>query len=360
MSLERPPRLFIPGPVQVEAEILAELARPMIGHRDPEFAELAAPVHENLKRLFRTEDPVYIGTTSATGVMEGAVRNCVRKKVLCCVNGAFSKRWQEICLSNAMEVEALEVPWGQAIHPEMVDERLRNGGHDAVTLVHNETSTGVMSPLAEIAAAVKARPEVMLLVDAVTSLAVVPIETARLRIDVLLAGSQKGLALPPGLTVFSVSAAAMERARSIEHRGTYIDFLDCAASYAKHQTPSTPAVSLIYALGRRLRGVLASEERWYAEHRARADLTRRWAAERFALFPEKGYESVSVSCIRNTRGISVAGLNKFLRERGVLISNGYGDLKEKTFRIGHMGANDVAAHRQLLGWIDEFLEKPRA
>lgn len=357
MSLEKPPRLFIPGPVQVEDEILAELSRPMIGHRDAEFAELAGPVHEMLKRLFRTRSRVFIGTTSATGVMEGAVRNCVRRKVLCCVNGAFSARWHEICLSNGMDVEALEVPWGQPIRAEMVAERLARGGHDAVTVVHSETSTGVASPLADIATVVKARGDVMLLVDAVTSLAVVPIETDQWKIDVLLAGSQKGLALPPGLTVFAVSEDAMARARTIPHRGTYIDFLDCAESHAKNQTPSTPAVSLIYALAKRLRGILADENGWYAEHRARADLVRGWAVEQFGLFPERGFESPSVTCIANTRGISVAGLNKFLRERGVLISNGYGDLKEKTFRIGHMGANDVAAHRQLLAWIDDFVQR---
>ncbi|MCI0652811.1 MAG: alanine--glyoxylate aminotransferase family protein [Planctomycetes bacterium] len=354
MSLERPPRLFIPGPVEVEPEILQAGAQPMIGHRDEEFLELAAPVHDMLKKVFRTEDPVCIATSSATGVMEAAVRNCVRERVLCCVNGAFSERWHEICTSNGLAADRLDVEWGKAVRPEAVKRALAEKRYDAVTLVHNETSTGVMSPLAEIAAVVKSTPEVLLLVDAVTSFAVVPIETAKLRIDVLLAGSQKGLALPPGLAVFSVSKPALERAKQVKNRGTYGDFIAIVKGQAKNQTPNTPAVSLIYALARRLRGILADEAGWYREHQARADLTRKWAREHFAIFPEAGFESVSLTCVKNTRGISVEGLNRFLRDHGMLISNGYGDLKEKTFRIGHMGANPVAIHKELLDLIAEF------
>ncbi|MFQ5655422.1 MAG: pyridoxal-phosphate-dependent aminotransferase family protein [Planctomycetota bacterium] len=353
---DRPPRLYIPGPVEVEPEILEEMTRPMLGHRAPDFSELAAVVHADLKRLLRTEDPVLVSTSSATGVMEGAVRNCVRERVLCCVNGAFSDRWHKICLANGIAAERLEVEWGRAVKPEMVREALEAGGFDAVTLVHNETSTGVMSPLEEIAEAVRGFGDVCLLVDAVSSLAVVPIETGALGVDVLLAGSHKGLALPPGLAVFALSGRALERAAAREGRGSYFDFVALHDRYRKNQTPNTPAVSLYYALRKRLAGILADRDGWYAEHRERCELTRRWARERFALFAEEGYESVSVTSVRNTRGISVADLNRHLREHGCMISNGYGVLKEKTFRIGHMGANDVGAHRELLALIDRFLE----
>jgi len=356
-ATSRPPRLFIPGPVEVEEEILREMARPMIGHRSSECAALIREIRELGARLLRTTNPVYVLTNSATGAMEASAINCVRKRVLACVNGAFSDRYGKICASNGFEVERVEVEWGKAIRPEMVRDALRRGGFDAVTLVHNETSTGVMSPLEEIAAVVAEFDDVLFLVDAVTSAAVVPIECGKLPIDVLVTGSQKGLALPPGLALLTASPRAMERAAQKKLRGTYFDLVKFHESWEKDQTPATPAVSLFFALQKRLKGILADEAGWYRAHRERAELTRNWAKERFALFPEKGYESVSVTCIDNTRKISVADLNTFLKGRGMTLSNGYKALKEKTFRIGHMGANGLEEHRQLLAAIDEFIGK---
>lgn len=356
MNLQRPPRLFIPGPVEVEPEIMAELSNRMIGHRAPEFAELAGPVHRQLQQFLHTSDPVMLATSSATGVMEAAVRNCVRDRVLCCVNGAFSSRWYKLCLQNGLDATPLEFDWGTAVKPEAVAKALAEGDFDAVTVVHNETSTGVMSPLQKIAEVVNQEDDVLLFVDAVTSMGAVPIEASDWGIDVVLAGTQKALALPPGLTVVAVSGRALARAEKQETRGGYMDFVEMAKKYEKDQTPTTPVIPLIYALRKRLAGILEDPVRWYANHQERADLTRNWARERFELFAEKGYESVSVTSIRNTRGTSIADLNGFLREKhGMILSNGYGDLKEKTFRIGHMGANDLAAHQQLLDAIDEFL-----
>jgi aspartate aminotransferase-like enzyme len=355
MCTARPPRLFIPGPVEVEYEVLKEMSRPMIGHRTAECREIFKAMRPLLAALLRTENPVYVLTSSATGAMEAAAINCARKKVLACVNGDFSDRFGKICASNRLEVERIDVEWGKPIRPEMVRDALRKGGFDAVTLVHNETSTGVMSPLAEIALAVAEFEDVVLLVDAVTSAAVVPIECGKLPIDVLVTGSQKGLALPPGLALLTASPRAMARAKEKKQRGTYFDLVKIHESWEKDETPATPAVSLLFALKKRLEIIAGDEDGWYRSHQDRAELTRKWARERFALFPEKGYESVSLTCVANTRGISVADLNAFLRERGVTLSNGYKALKEKTFRIGHMGANDLDEHRQLLAFIDEFL-----
>ena len=356
MSLDNPPRLFIPGPVHVEDDVMQAMLRPMIGHRAPEFAELMGPIHDMLKTVFRTDDPCFVVSISATGVMEGAVRNGVRPghKVLNCVNGAFSSRWHKVSKSNGLDAVALDFDWGKAVRPEAVADALSKEKYDAVTVVHNETSTGVMSPLEEIAKVVNQHSDTLLLVDAVTSFAAVPIETKKWGVDVVLAGSQKALAIPPGLTVCAVSQAAMDRAAEVEARGTYTDFHAMLKSHAKHQTPNTPAISLLYALDARLRKITADPDRWFGEHQERADLTREWARANFGLFPEEGFESVSLTCVENTKGISIAELNSFLRERGVILSNGYGDLKEKTFRIGHMGANDLDMHRQLLSWIDEY------
>ena len=357
MSTQAPPRLFIPGPVEVEDDVLQEMAGPMIGHRAPEIGELIGSIREMSQKWLRTDDPVYLMTNSGTGSMETAAINCVKKKVLSCVNGAFSDRFAKICLSHGYEVVRLDVEWGTAIKPEQVRAELEKGGFDAVTFVHNETSTGVMSPLEDVAKTVAEFDDVVFLVDAVTSAAVVPVEVGALPIDAFVTGSQKGLALPPGLSLVCISERGMARAKEKDLRGTYFDLLKVHASWEKDQTPNTPAVPQFRALRKRLEKILADEDAWYAAHREKSDFTRAWARERFGLFPEEGYESVSLTCVENTRGTSIADLNKFLRENGYMLSNGYKDLKEKTFRIGHMGANSMEHHKTLLGLIDQFVEK---
>ncbi len=351
------PKLFIPGPVEVEAEILQAMTRPMIGHRAPEFSVLGEELHTSSQKFFRTENPVYVLTSSGTGGMETAVRNGVRENVLCFINGAFSERFYKVCVSNGKNATRVEIPWGEAIKPEMVREELSRGDFDAVTIVHNETSTGVMSPLADIAEVVAEHDDVFLLVDAITSAAAVPIHLGEMAcVDYLTTGSQKALALPPGLALLAVSERALERAETIENRGLYFDLLAMHKSWKKHQTPSTPTIALMQALKDRLAMILADEDAWYGGHVERATVTREWARNRFSLFAESGFESVSLTCIENNRGISIADLNTRLREHDMFLSNGYGDLKEKTFRIGHMGAVTVEDTTHLLRLIDEFVE----
>ncbi|MGE4619618.1 MAG: aminotransferase class V-fold PLP-dependent enzyme, partial [Planctomycetota bacterium] len=309
------PRLFIPGPVEVEKEILDAMTRPMIGHRAPEFSELGEVLHRDAQKFFRTEDPVYVLTSSGTGGMETAIRNGVRDHALCFVNGAFSERFYKICIANGKKATRVDVPWGQAIKPELVREELSRGDFDAVCIVHNETSTGVLSPLSDIAEVVAEQDDVFLLVDAITSAGAVQIYFDQLAtVDYLVTGSQKALALPPGLALLKVSARALDRAATIENRGTYFDVLGMHKSWKKNQTPTTPTIALMQALKDRLAMILADEDRWYGGHRERAMVTREWAQRQFQLFPEKGYESISLTCVENTRGISVADLNGVLRE----------------------------------------------
>jgi len=350
-------KLLIPGPTEVRPEILQEMARPMIGHRWPEFSQLLEEVTPKLQRLLYTQNRVFIFTSSSTGAMEAAVRNCVEKRCLNLVCGAFSRRWHEITLANGKEADALEVEWGRAILPEMVDERLKTGKYDAVTLVHNETSTGVMNPLYEIAEVMRKYPDVIFMVDAVSSMAGVKIEVDKLGIDVCLAGVQKAFALPPGLTVVSVSEKALKKAERVPHRGYYFDFLVFKRYLdERKQTPTTPSISHLYALNKQLDDIFAEGlERRFARHHEMAEYVREWARENFALFAQPGYESDTVTAIRNTRGISVAGLNEELAKRGAQISNGYGPLKEKTFRIAHMGDLQLSDIKELLSWIDEII-----
>jgi predicted phosphoserine aminotransferase len=350
-------RLFIPGPTEVRVENLAALARPQVGHRSQEFKDLYHSVVPKLRRLLDTEGKVFLFTSSSTGVWEAAIRNCVAERVLCCMQGAFSDRWHKVAVSNGKQAEELRVEWGRGITAEMIDEKLSAGGFDAVTVVHNETSTGVMNRLEEIAQVMQRHPDVLFLVDAVSSMAGAPIDVDGWGIDVCLAGLQKAFALPAGLAVATVSERALERARQIPHRGYYFDFLEMLKYDERGQTPSTPAIPQINALDAQLDAIFAEgAERRFARHAGLARIVQGWARDRFALFSEEGFASPTVTCVRNTREISVAKLNEALAEQHVAISNGYGVLKEKTFRIAHMGDTQEWEIRGLLATIDRILD----
>jgi len=350
-------KLFIPGPTHVRDEILVSQAVPMIGHRAKEYSALQAEVTPKLQRLLYTKCPVFLFTSSSTGVMEGAVRNCVKRRALATVCGEFSKRWYEIAKSNGIPCDMLEVQPGQGITPELVDTKLSSNDYDAITLVFNETSTGVMNPVREISQLVRKKyPDVWLLVDAVSCMAGTKIEFDAWELDVCLAGTQKCFALPPGLTVCGVSTRTLEKAETVLNRGSYFDFVDMYKFYQKSQTPATPAVSLIQALNKQMDDILAEglENRWQ-RHIKMADIVRDWARKYFALFPDERFLSNTVTCIANTRGINVESLNAELGKRGAMISNGYGPLKEKTFRIAHMGDLTIDDVNWLLGEINDII-----
>ncbi|MER3544350.1 MAG: aminotransferase [Chloroflexota bacterium] len=353
-------KLFIPGPTEVRPEVLQAMAQPMIGHRGRAFEELFARLQPRLRQLFATHARVYISTSSGTGLWEAASRNCVRdnRPILHLVNGAFSERWAQVSAANGKRVVRIEAPWGQAIRPEQVAQALQADHYDAVALVHNETSTGVINPLAEIAAVVREHADTLLLVDAVSSLGGAPVEVDGWGLDVCLTSSQKCLALPPGLSFAAVSDRALARAQEVPHRGYYFDFLELERMLARNHTPATPAIPLLYALDVQLDRILAEGlPARFARHAHMAARVRAWAAERFALFAEEGYRSPTLTTIANTRQIDVEALNAFLRERRMQISNGYGRLKGATFRIAHMGDLTLDEIEELLAAIHVFLDR---
>ncbi len=352
------PKLFIPGPTEVDEDVLRELSRPIIGHRFPEMSELYREIIESTKEYFETPDHhVFVVTASGTGLMEGAIRNLVRKRVLCVVNGAFSERWYKIALANGKDAVPLEVPWGRAVKPDQLDEALRGGDFEAVTIVQNETSTGVRNPIEELAP-VAHEHGALVLVDAVSSLGGDWFDIHGLGLDVVVSSSQKAMALPPGLSILFLSDRALRKAEEVENRGYYFDFL----LYKKYldrgyQTPTTPAISLLYAYRLQIRRMLEEGRiRRYGRHVRMAEMVRDWARRRgLGVFAERGYESVTLTTVRNTVGLDVGALNDALRERGYVISNGYGKLRDKTFRIAHMGElrpGDVAS---LLANIDDIM-----
>jgi len=350
-------KLFIPGPTHVRDEILQAQAAPMIGHRAKEYSDLQAEVTPKLQKLLYTQQRVYLYASSSSGVMEGSVRQASTKRILGTVCGAFSKRWFEMLVDNGIPCDKLEVEMGQAITPELVAEALSKADYDAITLCFNETSTGVMNPIQDIAALIhESYPDVLILVDAVSGMAGSKIEFDAWGLDVCLAGVQKCFALPPGLTVAAVSDKARERALQVPNRGHYFAYSEMDKKYEAHQTPATPAISLIQALNKQMDDIFKEglENRW-KRHIDMAELVREWARERFAIYGDDRYLSNTVTNVENTRGISVAGLNAELAKRGAMISNGYGALKEKCFRIAHMGDLQISDIKWILAQIDDIL-----
>lgn len=352
-------RLVLPGPVEVRREILDAQTQWMIGHRSSEFAELFGRVQLKLKQAFRTESRVLVSGSSGTGLWEGASRNCVRegRKVLHMVCGAFSERWAEVSRANGKQVDVVEVGWGEAITPELVADALRKDQYDAVCVVHNETSTGVINPIRLIGEVVHECDDTLLLVDAVSSFLGAELLVDAWGIDVALTSSQKAFALPPGLAFAAVSDRVLERARLVENRGYYFDFVELDRYLQRNNTPATPPVSLLFAADKQLDAVLDEglERRW-ARHMSMRDRTLAWVAERgFGLFAQEGYRSPTVTAINNTLEIDMARMAAHMARRGFAMDQGYGKLKGKVFRIAHMGDMQLSTLEEFLAGLDEFL-----
>ncbi len=350
-------KLFIPGPTHVVDEILEAMSVPMIGHRDKLYSDLHGQVVTKLKKFLHTDGHIYLSTSSSTGMMEGAIRNCVNKKVLMTDCGAFSKRWAQIATLNNKEIDLIKVEMGQAITPEMVDEYLSKGSFEAVCITHNETSTGVMNPIKEIGALVKEKyPDVLVLVDAVSSMAGTDIKVDEWGLDVVLAGTQKAFALPPGLCVVTVSEKAYQRSLSVGNRGFYFNFEQLEKKAVKDQTPATPAISIINALNVQMDRIFEEGvENRFQRHLDMAEHVRSWTRKNFSLYSDENYLSPTVTNVHNTREIDVVNLNAELAKRGAMLSNGYGDLKGKCFRIAHMGDLQITDVQWLTDQIDDIL-----
>ncbi len=357
-------KLHIPGPVEVSEKTFQAFRTPMVGHRGQGFKDLYARIQPQLQALLYTQRLVYISTSSAWGVMEGAIRNLVAKKVLCCMNGAFSDKWFDVAQRCGKAAEALQNPWGSPIRAEQVDARLATGQFDALTLIHNETSTGVMSPLPQIAALKKKYPDVMFIVDSVSSMTAVRLPFDELGIDVLLAGTQKALALPPGTALFVCSPAALARAAQQRDRGYYFDFLEFQKNAEQNMTPSTPSIGHVFALASKLEDIFAEGlEARFGRHLRLAQRTRQWAQNHgFNLFPEPGFESVTLTCVSNGarpggRVVDVPRLQKLVKDQGFLIDGGYGKIKGATFRISNMGDETDATMQSLYDALDNALKQ---
>ena len=345
-------RYFVPGPTWVRPEILQEMTRPMIGHRSSEFRALFASIKSDLKELFGTRQSTFVMTCSGTGVMQAALENCVARRVLVTTCGAFSERWYNIAESLGYEVDRLDAGWGHAVGPEALADHLgrhQRAHYDAVTITHNETSTGVTNDVAALAQVVRdGAPDALVLVDAVSSLGGVPVKFDDWGADVCLASVQKCIALPPGITVVAASDQALQRARKRPYRGTYFDFVAYHDKAAEDSVPSTPSIPHFYALARQLDSILRGEglEARYARHRAMRDLTieRTGRFSRVASDPEAA--SPTVTALLPV--LPPETIRAEMSNRGFTLGGGYGQWKDTTFRIGHMGDISVADLSEML------------
>ena len=352
-------KLFTPGPTEVRSELLKELSTAQIHHRTEKFSEIYDDIQGNLKKLLFTENPVFLFSSSSTGAMEAAVTNGVKKRCLNFVNGAFSDRWYQITKKNGVACDKVEIPWDQAVKPELVEEKLKTGRYDAITVVLNETSTGLMNPVKEIGEVVKKFDDVLFLVDAVSGMAGTEIRVDDWGIDMCLAGVQKAFALPAGLTVASVSDDLLKRAEEVESKSYYFNLPLLYKYHQRSQTRTTPAIPQIFALQKQLDDIVNLEgiENRFARHQEMAEYVQNWALEYFDIYAEEGYWSNTVTCIENNRGIDVNNLiNSLVEKYNIRIANGYGDLKNKAFRIGHMGDLSLADIKGLLATIESILE----
>lgn len=340
-------RFFLPGPTEVHPDVLDAMRRPVIGHRGPEMRDLLVEVDAPLRRVFGADRPVYVSTSSATGFMEAAIRNLSRRRVLCMIGGAFGGRFHAIAERCARPADRLDVEWGLPHTPAGLREALSAdpGRYDLVTVVHSETSTGVLNPIAEFAEVVAEFDDVLLAVDGVTSVGGVPVDFEASGLDFLLTGSQKALALPPGLAFAVASDRALERAASIPDRGFYFDLVEFDRRAHDHSTTNTPAVSLFYALKCQLDRIEEEGlEARFSRHRRMAVRTWDWVTEvaeatgeGFRVLAPEGYRSPTVTAVSLPAGTSGVSIVQDLADQGITIATGYGKLKDTAIRIGHMG-----------------------
>lgn len=368
--------LFIPGPTEVRPEILAECARPAIGHRSPAMHALIERMDPHLPLAFGLDEGstslCAVHSVSASGLMEASLHG-VGPRVLSVVNGAFSKRFRDMGQLMGKQVSTIDVAWGSAVDPAELDRVLdEDGPFDAVTLVSNETSTGVLTPLGPIADVLRNHPRTLLLVDLVSYIAGAPVDFDRHGIDFGFAGVQKAFALPPGIAVCAASERFMESARSQPNRGWALDPVRIIDGHVHKKTPATPCTPLYYALAKQLEDIsagttlpdsdrgLTGAAAWtarFAKHERMRDQTLAWAAGHgLRAYPAEAFRSPTVSCIA-AGDLDVAAFVAGLKELGFEISNGYGDLKGLTFRIGHMGDHDEAGVERLLAAADQVIAK---
>tara|TARA_X000001036_G_scaffold112018_1_gene104949 strand:+ start:6226 stop:7305 length:1080 start_codon:yes stop_codon:yes gene_type:complete len=348
------PKLFIPGPTHVSKDILEVLSTPQIGHRTPEISALIAQLKKGLSEVLYTDNHIHLISHAATGLWEMGLTNSVQKGVLHAVNGAFSSKWATVPDRCGLNSESIEYDWGLGVKVEDIDKMLKTGKFDVFAMVHNETSTGVKSDLYEISQLLKSKyPDVIWLVDAVSSMAGIKIEVDKLGIDFIFSSTQKAWGVPAGFSILSASNRFIEKSKKIINKGYFLDILTYEKYYDKDQTPSTPSIPHMFALKKVLEMIQEEglDERW-ERHKEMSLIAQDWAlSHNQLLFPEPGCRSETITCIKNVQTWDINKINDKLLELGYRMDRGYGKLRGDAFRIAHMGN---IYKTDLLEYLEDF------
>ena len=353
--------LYLPGPTEVRDDVIDAMAQPAFGHRMDRMTDLYTTIVEDTKEFLDTEQDVIILTASGTEFWESTTLNLVEDRMLVPTSGAFSERQANVAERLGKTVDRIEYEWGTAVRPDDVRDAIEasDDGYDVVGMVMNETSTGVRNPVEEIGDLLGDYPDTYFVVDAISCLGGDRIDIEGHNIDCIFTSVQKAFAMPPGLAVCTVSDAAYDREVEKEESSWYGGFRRCLDYYdRKGQTHSTPAIPIMLAYRTQMKHMLEETHEGRDErHREMAEYTREWAREHFDLFAEEGYESRTVTCIENTRDIDVAEtIETISEEHDMVFSNGYGDIGEETFRIGHMGEHTVESIEALTDAIEDVAD----
>ena len=349
-------RLFTVGPVEVFPDTLSSMNRGMMVHRGKDYQDLQHGVVEKIRKVLDIDSEIYLAPASASGFLEGCVRSAVDTKMAGLSNGSFGDRWQLIGQENGKQVQKISGEWGKALRATHLTGKLEKDV-EAVTFVSNESSTGVLNPTGEIVDEIRKQGDALIMVDGVTSVGAVDLKLRKLDLDALVFGSQKALALPPGLAVVCVSSRLMEKAAKVKNRGYYLDLIQYKKLADKDLPLTTPPVSLMYGLDYQLDKMLKEGvAKRYERHQRMADMVRGWAMEHLGLYAEDGFRSNTISVIK-LNGLDFKEFDKRLRQKGFEVSPGYGNVKDETFRIGHMGDLTEKDIQDLLDVMDETMEE---
>jgi len=351
-------KLFSVGPVACYPEVLEEMKLQMFSHRSEEYKRLHRETVELLQKFLETENQVFLFSSTGTGFMEGSVRNCVEKKILCCINGSFGKRFSDVAISNGKTIETIEPPLGESITPDLIDDKLSKCPDvEAVAITHNETSIGLINSLQNLAHVVKKHGK-LLFVDSVSSMGGTEIKVDKWGLDVCFSSSQKCFGVPPGLGIGSVSEDALKKSEVAKNKGWYFDFKLWERYQKTAGTPMTSVIPQIAGLNRILKLIdsWGGKEKYFDLYRERNRRIREGIQKiGLTLFPKKGCESPTVTCINAPSTISGPEIYQKMREKEFELAKGYGSIRDTTFRIGNMGYIEFEDIELMLRELGEVL-----
>jgi aspartate aminotransferase-like enzyme len=357
-------KLFTVGPVSCYPQVLDAMGMQMLSHRSQEYTKIHYDTVARFQDFLETENPVYLFSSTGTGFMEASVLNCIKKSMLVCINGSFGERFAEVGRRNGREVITLEPPLGEPITPELLDESLSfNEEVEGVAITHNETSVGLLNDLPSLTLKAKEYRK-LVFVDAVSSMGGTMIKVDEWGIDICFSSSQKCFGVPPGLGIGSVSYNALEKSKEMSNKGWYFDFVNWHKYHEQGRgTPMTSIIPQVAGINAALKLIdeMGGKRCYFELYERRNKKIREGIKDKgLSTYPKKGYESPTVSCFNAPMGTTGPEVYKAMRTMGFELAQGYGALKESTFRIGNMGyirEEDIDDMLETLGDIVEKLTK---